>query len=228
MPGHGAAGGVPAAADHSRARSRARPTAAFKDRSSTPHSAASTCHRSCSYADRLLPPARCGCAAPPKLRRPAVGGSQGEGRRWAARPLRWLAQEVAACRSPGQTLPSACSPCAPLALAWSRSRRSRLAIRCGLKLACCRRRCCCHTYRHLQCTSAPPPPPPTPAYLQLPTDVKLNYFDAEGNMQEVAVGSLTKGKKVCDAGAVGKGCVGMQRQAECGRSPLRIAAVGLV
>ena len=32
--------------------------------------------------------------------------------------------------------------------------------------------------------------------LQLPTDVKLSYFDAEGNMQEVTVGSLTKGKKV--------------------------------
>ncbi|PRW58080.1 Peroxiredoxin- chloroplastic [Chlorella sorokiniana] len=31
---------------------------------------------------------------------------------------------------------------------------------------------------------------------KLPTDVKLNYFDAEGNMQEVTVGSLTKGKKV--------------------------------
>lgn len=31
---------------------------------------------------------------------------------------------------------------------------------------------------------------------QLPADVKLNYFDAEGNMQEVTVGSLTKGKKV--------------------------------
>ncbi|EFN59443.1 hypothetical protein CHLNCDRAFT_29579 [Chlorella variabilis] len=31
---------------------------------------------------------------------------------------------------------------------------------------------------------------------KLPADVKLNYFDAEGNMQEVAVGSLTKGKKV--------------------------------
>lgn len=32
--------------------------------------------------------------------------------------------------------------------------------------------------------------------LQLPGDVKLNFFDAEGNMQEVTVGNLTKGKKV--------------------------------
>ncbi|KAL4431014.1 hypothetical protein ABPG75_006270 [Micractinium tetrahymenae] len=31
---------------------------------------------------------------------------------------------------------------------------------------------------------------------KLPSDVKLNYFDAENNMQEVTVGSLTKGKKV--------------------------------
>lgn len=30
---------------------------------------------------------------------------------------------------------------------------------------------------------------------QLPADLKFNYFDAEGNMQEVSVGSLTKGKK---------------------------------
>lgn len=32
--------------------------------------------------------------------------------------------------------------------------------------------------------------------MQLPTDVKLSYFDGEGNMQEVSVGELTKGKKV--------------------------------
>ena len=32
--------------------------------------------------------------------------------------------------------------------------------------------------------------------MQLPTELKFNYFDAEGNMQEVTVGSLTKGKKV--------------------------------
>ena len=32
--------------------------------------------------------------------------------------------------------------------------------------------------------------------LQLPTDAKLSYFDAEGNMQELSVGNLTKGKKV--------------------------------
>lgn len=38
--------------------------------------------------------------------------------------------------------------------------------------------------------------PPHPLRLQLPSDVKLNYFDAENNMQEVTVGSLTKGKKV--------------------------------
>ena len=32
--------------------------------------------------------------------------------------------------------------------------------------------------------------------LQLPSEAKLNFFDAEGNMQEVTVGDLTKGKKV--------------------------------
>lgn len=37
---------------------------------------------------------------------------------------------------------------------------------------------------------------PCPSFPQLPADVKLNFFDAEGNMQEVTVGSLTKGKKV--------------------------------
>ena len=31
---------------------------------------------------------------------------------------------------------------------------------------------------------------------QMPGDIKLNYFDAEGNMQAVAVEDLTKGKKV--------------------------------
>eukprot|EP00890_Picochlorum_soloecismus_P005476 jgi/Picsp_1/592/NSC_00589-R1_protein len=31
---------------------------------------------------------------------------------------------------------------------------------------------------------------------KLPTDVTLNYFDGEGNMQEITVGDLTKGKKV--------------------------------
>lgn len=31
---------------------------------------------------------------------------------------------------------------------------------------------------------------------KLPADLKLAYFNAEGNMQEVAVGELTKGKKV--------------------------------
>ncbi|GAB4817675.1 hypothetical protein N2152v2_004721 [Parachlorella kessleri] len=31
---------------------------------------------------------------------------------------------------------------------------------------------------------------------KLPTDAKLSYFDAEGNMQELSVGNLTKGKKV--------------------------------
>lgn len=40
------------------------------------------------------------------------------------------------------------------------------------------------------------PCPRPPFGLQLPSDVKLNYFDAENNMQEVTVGSLTKGKKV--------------------------------
>lgn len=38
--------------------------------------------------------------------------------------------------------------------------------------------------------SASPIPP------QLPADVKLSYFDSEGNMQEKTVGDLTKGKKV--------------------------------
>lgn len=32
--------------------------------------------------------------------------------------------------------------------------------------------------------------------LQLPADAKLSYFNADGNMQEVALGTLTKGKKV--------------------------------
>jgi peroxiredoxin len=40
-------------------------------------------------------------------------------------------------------------------------------------------------------TSSPPPLNP-----QLPADLKFNYFDAEGNMQETTVGNLTKGKKV--------------------------------
>lgn len=31
---------------------------------------------------------------------------------------------------------------------------------------------------------------------KLPADVKLNFFDGEGNMQEISVGELTKGKKV--------------------------------
>lgn len=33
--------------------------------------------------------------------------------------------------------------------------------------------------------------------LQLPSDPKFNYFDADGNMQEVKLEDLTKGKKVC-------------------------------
>ena len=35
-------------------------------------------------------------------------------------------------------------------------------------------------------------------HLQVPTDVKFNYFDAEGNMQDISVEDLTKGKKVCN------------------------------
>lgn len=35
-----------------------------------------------------------------------------------------------------------------------------------------------------------------PRFLQLPSEVKFNYFDAEGNMQEISVEELTKGKKV--------------------------------
>ena len=31
---------------------------------------------------------------------------------------------------------------------------------------------------------------------QVPGDVKFNYFDAEGNMQDISVEDLTKGKKV--------------------------------
>ncbi|KAG7672007.1 hypothetical protein KSW81_004892 [Nannochloris sp. 'desiccata'] len=31
---------------------------------------------------------------------------------------------------------------------------------------------------------------------KLPADLKFNFFDAEGNMQEITVGNLTKGKKV--------------------------------
>lgn len=33
-------------------------------------------------------------------------------------------------------------------------------------------------------------------HVQVPTDVKFNYFDAEGNMQDISVEDLTKGKKV--------------------------------
>ena len=32
--------------------------------------------------------------------------------------------------------------------------------------------------------------------LQLPGELKFNYFDAEGNMQEISVDNLTKDKKV--------------------------------
>jgi hypothetical protein len=32
--------------------------------------------------------------------------------------------------------------------------------------------------------------------MQLPGDIKLNYFDKENNMQEISVEELTKGKKV--------------------------------
>ena len=32
-------------------------------------------------------------------------------------------------------------------------------------------------------------------HVQLPGDVKLNYFDKENNMQEISVDDLTKGKK---------------------------------
>ena len=31
--------------------------------------------------------------------------------------------------------------------------------------------------------------------LQLPGDIKLNYFDKESNMQEISIEELTKGKK---------------------------------
>lgn len=34
--------------------------------------------------------------------------------------------------------------------------------------------------------------------MQLPGDVRFNYFDSEGNMQELTVEELTKGKKVSD------------------------------
>lgn len=32
--------------------------------------------------------------------------------------------------------------------------------------------------------------------MQLPGELKFNYFDAEGNMQEISVDNLTKDKKV--------------------------------
>ena len=32
--------------------------------------------------------------------------------------------------------------------------------------------------------------------MQLPGEVKFNFFDSEGNMQELTVDELTKGKKV--------------------------------
>lgn len=32
--------------------------------------------------------------------------------------------------------------------------------------------------------------------VQLPGDIKLNFFDKENNMQEISVEELTKGKKV--------------------------------
>lgn len=32
--------------------------------------------------------------------------------------------------------------------------------------------------------------------MQLPGDIKLNYFDKENNMQEISIEELTKGKKV--------------------------------
>ena len=44
----------------------------------------------------------------------------------------------------------------------------------------------------IQCS----PSPSFPLLLQLPADLKFNFFDAEGNMQEITVGNLTKGKKV--------------------------------
>lgn len=38
---------------------------------------------------------------------------------------------------------------------------------------------------------------------KVPTDVKFNYFDAEGNMQDISVEDLTKGKKVVLIGVPG-------------------------
>ena len=40
---------------------------------------------------------------------------------------------------------------------------------------------------------------PTQAVFQVPGNVKLNYFDAEDNMQDISVEDLTKGKKVMSA-----------------------------
>lgn len=93
-------------------------------------------------------------------------------------------------------------PCALLAAAQCSSLPWRLVTRCAAQLLCFMAQTCwrwlephkptqpdaCY-HPHHPCHLAPYRP-------QLPTDVKLNYFDAEGNMQEVTVGSLTKGKKV--------------------------------
>ena len=41
---------------------------------------------------------------------------------------------------------------------------------------------------------------------QVPGEIKFNYFDAEGNMQAVAVDDLTKGKKVQICMCIGEQC----------------------
>lgn len=106
-----------------------------------------------------------------------------------------------------------CSPCALLAPAWCRcllwrsaTRWAAALLQYSLHLLLPAPRTAC-----LVSPSAAPLPAHHPApshfwHLQLPTDVKLNYFDAEGNMQEVTVGSLTKGKKVRALGAGQQEC----------------------
>lgn len=102
-----------------------------------------------------------------------------------------------------------CSPCALLAPAWCRcllwqsaTRWAAALLQYSMHMLLPAPRTAC-----LVSPCTPPPfllttlPPSHFCHLQLPTDVKLNYFDAEGNMQEVTVGSLTKGKKVRALGA---------------------------
>ena len=53
-----------------------------------------------------------------------------------------------------------------------------------------------HSQTGLPCSPSREPDNRGSPWLQLPGEVKFNYFDAEGNMQEISVDELTKGKKV--------------------------------